>query len=95
VAAGAVLSAPEYLSDPHLQSRGYFAELEHKEVGRTAWDGSPLRFNGQRGYEDWVAAPLLGGDNRTLLSTLLGLSDGELDALYAEGVLAEGPPPRE
>ncbi|HEY7270319.1 MAG TPA: CoA transferase, partial [Dehalococcoidia bacterium] len=94
VAAGPVLSAPEYLADAHLQVRGYLAELNHKEVGPTAWDGSPLLFNGERGYEDWVAAPLLGEDNRPLLAELLHLGADEVDRLYASGVLAERPPER-
>ncbi len=94
VPVGAVLSAPEYLSDPHLEERGYFAELNHKEVGPTSWDGSPLKFNGDRGYSGFVPAPLLGEDNRSLLHELLGLSTTDLDALYAEGVLAESPPIR-
>jgi crotonobetainyl-CoA:carnitine CoA-transferase CaiB-like acyl-CoA transferase len=94
VAAGAVLSAPEYLSDPHLRERGYFAEQEHAEAGLCVWDGSPLNFNGDRGYGDFTSAPLLGGPNRALLRDLLGLSDAQIDALYAEGVLAEAPPAR-
>ncbi len=94
VAAGAVLSAPEYLSDPHLHDRGYFVELDHAEAGPSTWDGSPLKFNGDRGYADFTAAPLLGGDSRTVLRDLLGLSEAGLDALYADGVLAEAPPSR-
>ena len=91
VPAGAVLSPPEYLSDAHLRSRGYFVELEHREAGITAWDGSPLRFDGQRGYEAWVAAPCLGQDNRGLLRSLLGFSEAAIDHLYEDRVLAESP----
>jgi crotonobetainyl-CoA:carnitine CoA-transferase CaiB-like acyl-CoA transferase len=91
VAAGAVLSAPEYLTDPHLEARGYFVDLVHKETGAARWDGSPLLFDGARGYEDWSAAPCLGEDNRALLRALIGLSEAELDALYVAGVLAEEP----
>jgi len=91
VAAGAVLSAPEYLADPHLEARGYFVELVHRETGAARWDGSPLLFDGARGYEDWQAAPCLGEDNRRLLRELIGLGEAEVDALYADGVLAEEP----
>jgi crotonobetainyl-CoA:carnitine CoA-transferase CaiB-like acyl-CoA transferase len=94
VAAGAVLSAPEYLSDRQLHERGYFVDLHHAEAGPSTWDGSPLCFNGQRGYEDWSAAPLLGADSRSLLSDLLSLPAQEVDALYASGVLADRPPER-
>jgi crotonobetainyl-CoA:carnitine CoA-transferase CaiB-like acyl-CoA transferase len=92
VPAGAVLSAPEYLADPHLSERRYFAELDHPEAGRSTWDGSPMRFDGERGYADWDAAPCLGGDNRAILGALLGMSDERLGELYASGVLAEMPP---
>lgn len=91
IAAGAVLSAPEYLSDEHLKARGYFVELTHPEAGRTAWDGSPLRFSGNRGHETWTAAPCLGAGNRALLADILGLSEEFLDSLYEQRVLAEAP----
>ncbi len=92
IAAGAVLAPPEWLGDRHLHDRGFFVELTHREVGPTTWDGLPLLFNGRRGYEDWTAAPCLGEDNRSLLKTILGLSDVDIESLYAEGVLAESPP---
>lgn len=92
VPAGAVLSAPEYLVDPHLAARGYFAELDHPEAGQSTWDGSPLRFDGERGYKAWSAAPCLGGDNRQLLIDVLGMTAEQIDALYGSGVLAEAPP---
>ena len=91
VPAGAVLRAPEYLVDRHLSARGYFVVLEHPEAGTTAWDGSPIRFNGERGYADWLPAPCLGQDNRQVLTTLLGISAHEVEALCASGVLADAP----
>ena len=94
VAAGSVLSAPEWLSDPHLLQRRYFVELQHKEAGATPWDGSPLLFNGARGYENWTAAPCLGEDARPLLHSILAMTEAEIDHLYAEGILAETPPVR-
>jgi crotonobetainyl-CoA:carnitine CoA-transferase CaiB-like acyl-CoA transferase len=92
VPAGAVLSPPEWLEDPHLVERGYFAELDHAETGRGRSDGSPLRFDGERAYEAWRAAPLLGQHNTEVLTNLLGLTPQEVEALEREGVLADRPP---
>ena len=92
VPAGAVLSPPEWLVDPHLEARGYFADLVHAETGTGRWDGSPLRFDGERGYEDWQAAPLLGEHNAAVLGELLGLAPDAIAALEREGVIANRPP---
>lgn len=92
IPAGVVQRSTEYLRDPHLAARGYFVDLAHPEAGTTAWDGSPLRFEGDRGHQHWFAAPCLGADNRSVLEDLLGLDSERLDALYADGVLAESPP---
>jgi len=92
VPAGAVLSPPEWLADPHLEARGYFAELDHAETGRGRWDGSPLRFEGERGYEEWLAAPLLGEHNAAVLGHVLGLSPEAVARLERDGVLADRPP---
>jgi crotonobetainyl-CoA:carnitine CoA-transferase CaiB-like acyl-CoA transferase len=91
VAAGAVLSAPEWLNDRHLKERDFFVELEHAVVGRTAWDGLGVVFNSERKHQGWVAAPLLGEHNRSVLTELLGLSEAEIDRLHEEGVLATAP----
>jgi benzylsuccinate CoA-transferase BbsF subunit len=92
VPAGAVLSPPEWLADPHLEARGYFADLVHAETGPGRWDGSPLRFDGVRGYEAWRAAPLLGEHNAEVLAELLGLTPGAVAVLERDGVIADRPP---
>ncbi len=92
VPAGAVLSAPEWLSDHHLVARGYFAELEHPDAGRHRTDGSAVLMNGARGYESWFPAPGLGQHNFEVLEGLLGLSREEVLALHEGGVIADRPP---
>ncbi len=94
VPAGSILTPPEWLGDVHLAERGYFVELLHREAGPGVWDGSPLVFNSARGYETWVPAPCLGEDARLLLRSILGLSDAEIDSLFAAGILADTPPAR-
>ena len=92
VPAGAVLSAPEWLAERHLIARDYFVELDHAEAGRTSWDGSPLTIDGERGYGDWVAAPLLGENNEAVVATILGRSPAETARLVDQSVLADRPP---
>jgi crotonobetainyl-CoA:carnitine CoA-transferase CaiB-like acyl-CoA transferase len=92
VPAGAVLASYEYLHEPQLEARAYFAELQHPLTGPQRFDGSPLRFNGERGYETWLAAPRLGEHNATLLRDLLGHAGADIARLLDTGVIAERPP---
>jgi crotonobetainyl-CoA:carnitine CoA-transferase CaiB-like acyl-CoA transferase len=94
VPAGSVLSAPEYLADPHLNARGYFVELAHPEAGTSTWDGTPVMFNGSRGYEVWLPAPCLGEHASELLTSLLGLTESDIQDLFDSHVLADTPPAR-
>jgi len=91
VAAGAVQSAPQFLSDPHLVAVGYYSQLATADTGSWRYDGSPLRANGERGYEDWFGAPGLGEHNREVLLGL-GYREDEIDALTEAGVLVDRPP---
>ena len=92
IPAGAVLSAPEVLADPHLDERGFFVELEESDAGRQRYDGSPLLIDGERGHAEWAPSPRLGEHHTTVLGGLLGLSDGEISELYEHGVTADRPP---
>ncbi len=93
LAAGAVLSAPEWLDDPHLKARGYFAELDHPDAGPVSTDGSPVVINGDRGYDRWLPAPGLGEHNSQVFHDLLGLSSEEIAAFYASKAITDRPPP--
>jgi crotonobetainyl-CoA:carnitine CoA-transferase CaiB-like acyl-CoA transferase len=92
IPAGAVQSPPEWLADRHLLARGYFVDLDHVDAGRARLDGSPLRFDGERGYEDWRAAPGLGEHNEDVLRAVLGATAPELAALERAGMLVTEPP---
>jgi crotonobetainyl-CoA:carnitine CoA-transferase CaiB-like acyl-CoA transferase len=92
VPAGAVLRSSEYLVDPHLSARGYFAALEHPRTGEWPSDGSPMRFEGSRGYDQWTPPPTLGEHNVEVLEEILGLSRTQIERLHAEGVIADAPP---
>jgi benzylsuccinate CoA-transferase BbsE subunit len=82
---GAVYTAEDILNDPQLQSRNFFVDLEHEEVGRTiqypggpyTLSATPWRLRGR--------APLLGEHNAAIYGDELGLSLEQLAALRAEG----------
>ena len=92
VPAGAVLNCPEYLGDPHLAHRGYYARLEHPATGVQQYDGSPFVFNGERGYDEWLPSPLLGEHNESVLRELLSKSSAEIADLQEAGALVDRPP---
>jgi crotonobetainyl-CoA:carnitine CoA-transferase CaiB-like acyl-CoA transferase len=87
VPAAAVRSAAETWSDPHLRARDFYVRLEHPVLGPHELPGLPIELSETPGRIT-RAAPLLGQDNRAVLTGLLGLSDAEVDDLEAQGVLA-------
>jgi crotonobetainyl-CoA:carnitine CoA-transferase CaiB-like acyl-CoA transferase len=91
VAAGAVLTGPELLADPHLRGRGFFVSLDQPDVGPRDYPGTPVRIDGERGV-GWRPAPTLGQDNAVVLGGLLGMSNAEVAALVDQGVIVDRPP---
>lgn len=88
VPAGAVMVAPEFMSDPHVVARGYFVELGEPPI---PFPGTPVKIDNERGV-GWRRAPRLGEHNREVLSSLLGYSEEKIDELTRAGVLATRPP---
>jgi crotonobetainyl-CoA:carnitine CoA-transferase CaiB-like acyl-CoA transferase len=91
VPAGVVAHPAHQMSDPHLAERGYFRVLDQVALGQISVEG--MGFRGTRLPEPRLSsAPLLGEQTRAICRDLLGLSDEEVDALIAEGVLEENLP---
>ncbi len=86
VPCGAVLDTHDLFEDPHLRARGFVRDVEHAALGRVPHLGNPIRMSASdvplRG------APLLGGDTAAVLRADLGLSDADVEALRAAGVIA-------
>jgi benzylsuccinate CoA-transferase BbsE subunit len=84
---GAVRSPDEVMEDPHLEDRGFWAEVSYPEVGATLrhpgpagiFNGSPWRISRR--------APLIGEHNEEVLCGELGLSRAELAVLAESGVV--------
>jgi crotonobetainyl-CoA:carnitine CoA-transferase CaiB-like acyl-CoA transferase len=90
VAAGAVLSGPEILSDAHLTAREFLLAIEKAEAGMHFYPGfiprfqpvsSPLR----------MPAPCFGEHNAYVFGTVLGLSAEEIEELAKERIISQEP----
>jgi crotonobetainyl-CoA:carnitine CoA-transferase CaiB-like acyl-CoA transferase len=77
---------PDLLTDPHLAERGFLVALDQPGIG-------PLRFDRQSylatdmPLADPAPAPALGEHTREICREALQLADGEIEALFAAGVL--------
>ena len=78
------------VSDNHLNDRGYFVPVRHPVAGTHVFPGFPWRFAETPGA---IArpAPLFAQHNREVFAGLLGMSDGEIAALYAAGATNDEP----
>ncbi|HEY0297032.1 MAG TPA: CoA transferase [Bordetella sp.] len=87
VPAGVVQNTEDVVThDPQLRSRGHWVRLRHAEMGETLYNAPPFRFS-EISTSLRRPAPLLGEHTREVCADLLGLSDGEIDELMAQGVL--------
>jgi CoA:oxalate CoA-transferase len=83
--AGPVRNAAEVRAWEQAQSRGFFAEIAHEEVGKQVYPTAAYRFS----KTPWSgsAAPLLGQHNEEVYCERLGYSRRDLARLSASGVI--------
>ena len=86
VPAWPTLSSKDVLEDEQLRARGFWRTLEHPIMGAITAPAAPFEGRGGRTGPE-RPAPLLGEHTREIASSLLGLTDPEIDALVAEKVL--------
>lgn len=83
----AVVARPSDMQvDPQLRSRGFFLTLDHAEMGPSHYDGLATHFSAKRQMLH-RPAPCLGADTTYVLEQLLGLTQQEIAAHAAAGVL--------
>jgi crotonobetainyl-CoA:carnitine CoA-transferase CaiB-like acyl-CoA transferase len=87
VPAGPVHAIGEALSHPQTLARGMVVEVEHPQAGTTRAIGCPIHFSASPDRSS-TPAPLLGQHTREVLREF-DLPEAEIDALVAEGVIAE------
>ena len=90
VSASPVLTIPELMADPHLEERGYWAEVAHRDAGVWTMDGPAWRFDDAPAHVR-LPAPCFAEHNDYVLRDLLGLSEDEVTELEREGVVASEP----
>jgi len=90
VPAAAVEHPAHQISDPHLQARSFFYKLDQVGLGPVTVEGTPFR-GSRLPLARIESAPLLGQHTRAVCRSELGMSEAEIDALFADGVLEEPP----
>jgi crotonobetainyl-CoA:carnitine CoA-transferase CaiB-like acyl-CoA transferase len=86
ISSAPVLSLAEAIEDEHLQARGAFAEVDHPRAGRLKLLKPWIRFS-QTPSSLEHAGPAMGEHNREVYGQLLGLTEGEIQALADQGVI--------
>jgi CoA:oxalate CoA-transferase len=74
------------MADPQVLHRNMVVELAHPNGGRTRGPGNPIKMS-RTSEESFSCAPLLGGDTDAVMSELLDMDEGEIQALKVEGVI--------
>jgi benzylsuccinate CoA-transferase BbsF subunit len=90
VPAGRILDTGDIHEDPQLLRRHFWVHLPHPQMHRYKQAGIAWRLV-ECNPSLLRHAPFFGEHTREILATLVGLSDSEIDALYAAGVCADEP----
>ena len=86
VPAGLAQTAEGLFNDHQLKHREHFRFLEHKVIGRHAYNAPAYRLSKTPNHI-WKAGPCLGEDNEYVYKEILGYSDDEIADMLAEGVI--------
>jgi formyl-CoA transferase len=86
VPAAPVNNVAEMVTDPQVQAREMFVELEHPTYGPVKITGTPLKLSETPGRVERLA-PLPGEHNAEIFVGLLGYSKDDLAQWQAEGVI--------
>jgi crotonobetainyl-CoA:carnitine CoA-transferase CaiB-like acyl-CoA transferase len=90
VPVGKVMQPHRQAELPQLRFRGFFEELEHPVTGKARYSTLPVTFSRGPDRRHTRHAPLLGQHNHELLAAL-GLTEPEIAALEADGVIGQSP----
>jgi formyl-CoA transferase len=87
VICGPIYTIADIFEDEHYQAREMLLKHEDPEFGEYVGPGIVPKFSKTPGEVRWSASWEAGSHNKDVYGGLLGLSDGELENLRAEGVL--------
>ena len=85
VPCGPILDMGELIEDESLAERQTIVEVEHPERGTFKTVGCPIKLSDSP--VEVSRSPLLGEHTETILKTLVGFDDAEIDAARAEGAI--------
>ena len=77
----------ETVTDPHVNARDMFIEMDHLKAGHIKLINFPVKFSETKAQLK-TPAPLLGQNNREILSEVLGYSDEKIKELVSKGVIS-------
>jgi benzylsuccinate CoA-transferase BbsF subunit/naphthyl-2-methylsuccinate CoA transferase subunit len=86
VRAGTVNDARDAIDNDQLRERGFWAYLDHPEVGVTLYNRAPIEFS-ETPISMKTAAPSIGQHTSEVLIGLLGYTEEEVERLTTEEVL--------
>ncbi|MBC8477432.1 MAG: CoA transferase, partial [Dehalococcoidia bacterium] len=86
VAAGPMLTPADEYSDPHLNERGFFQEVTHREAGTHRYPGMFFRYS-KTPADIRIPPNCLGEHNDYVFGELLGMSGEEIARLSELGVI--------
>ena len=87
VPCGPINDIAEVFADPQAEARGLAMDLPHETLGSVPSVRSPIRYS-RSPDSAGSGPPVLGQHSHAVLAELLGLSEEEIEALEAEGVIA-------
>ena len=86
IAAGVVSSNRQLLSDPHLNQREFFADMNEPLFGVKRYDGQSIRGNFIN-KSGWKTTEEVGGSSKEILMKLLGYTNDDCETLGKEGTI--------
>lgn len=99
VPAAAVADARDLMSDPHLEARGFFHDVEQPTAGKRRHLGGGIVLDPPGRMPRRRPAPTFGADNESILRQVLGYPPERIRRLRQAGVIVSAPtgyePPRQ
>ncbi len=90
IPAAPVMMNWELFTDNHLNDRGYFVPVRHRVAGTHHFPGHPWRFE-KTPASVRMAAPTFAEHNAEVFTTVAGLSEAQLAALYEARITGDRP----
>jgi len=85
VPSGIVNDMRDLYSDPQLNHRGFFWEVDHPVVGKNRYESLPFKFTNSP-FKLTRPSPLMGENNEYICTKILGFSEDEFIEMLGDGV---------